>query len=39
MSRLDPAETFIRLHEDIVWESPPESPARSVERAPKRAGF
>ncbi|GAB2993540.1 cupin domain-containing protein [Mycobacterium bourgelatii] len=32
MSRLNPAETIINLPEDIRWESPPDVPARSVQR-------
>ncbi|TYQ14402.1 UNVERIFIED_ORG: hypothetical protein L601_000100001390 [Gordonia westfalica J30] len=38
MSRLNPAETIIRLPGDIRWESPPDSPALSVERATLAGG-
>lgn len=33
MSRLNPAETLIRLPDDIQWQAPPDAPARSVEQA------
>jgi len=33
MGQLNPAETIIRLPDDILWESPPDAPTRSVERA------
>jgi len=33
MGQLNPAETIIRLPDDILWESPPDAPNRSVERA------
>ena len=33
MGALNPEETIIVLPEDIKWESPPDAPARSVERA------